>query len=150
MKKRIIILFAAVTVFAGLLILIQPDWLRRIGQRREVYARVQAAGGWEALRSDCLLLLQANQVTNHYFWHRGQTNQPALPPAIAALQPMSIYAYSPGVVSISIFGMGETGHRGIPNYGLEVDCGPPINPDEPRLYPNRTYHKINGGIYENY
>jgi len=126
-----------------------PFWLQRLDQRQEVRTRVQSAGGWDVLRSDCSHLWQTNQ-DSHFFWNRWQTNQPALPPAIAALQPMFVEAYPPGVVDITLYGMGESRHRGIANYGLEVDCGQPMSPDEPRHYPARTYHKIADNIYENY
>jgi len=141
-RKGIVItsVVAAFAVFAAWLILTPPAWLQRIGHRREVYANVQAAGGWGALKSDCLhLLLQTNQ-NGIFFWNSGSTK--ILPSAIATLHPTSVFAYSPGVVNISLPGEAY--------YGLEIDCAPLIKPDEPRTYPHRTYRKIEDGVYENY
>lgn len=127
-----------------------PGWFQRIQQRREVRARVQSAGGWDALRSDCMRWLQENQDTNFVIWYRGQTNGPALPPAIAALKPRFINAFPPDQVDIDLFGSGEgPGHRGIANYGLEVICSP-NPPNQGKLCSNCTYRKIAKDIYERY
>jgi hypothetical protein len=128
-----------------------PYWLQRLNQRQDVRAKVQSAGGWNALRSDCSHLWQTNRDNPFYYWHRGMTNQTALPLAIATLQPMSVEVTPEGIVSIDLYGMGESRHRGIANYALEVYCGQPMNPEEPKLKSGfATYHKIANNIYEAY
>jgi len=126
-----------------------PFWLQRIEQRQEVRARVQAAGGWDAVRRECLQLWQTNQ-DGGMVWNKFQTNQPALPPALAALRPMFVNATSPGIIDITLYGMGETGHRGQAGYGLWVFCDVSTNLAEPRRYPNCTYHKLSDNVYEYY
>jgi hypothetical protein len=168
MRKRILISVGLVAglVFAGWLIqqnprpaiaihnLLSPEeppfWLQRLEQRREVYARVQSSGGWEALKSDCLLLLQTNQNSKLFFWDKWETNQPVLPSAIGSLKPMFVQVYSPEIVTIQLYGMGESRHRGVAIYGLEVICAPSTNRDEPKLYPVATHRKIQDGVYEYY
>ena len=79
--------------------------------------RVQAAGGWDAIRRDCMAF--AEQNTNGFHSHWRDTN---LPPAILALKPM-IVQYHPdyGCVGMRIFGMHATGGHSTPYFGLEVD-----------------------------
>jgi hypothetical protein len=126
-----------------------PFWLQRLDHRQDVKERIQLAGGWDALKDDCSRLLQTNQ-SNNFFWYRGMTNQPALPAVIAALQPMFVEVYTPQIVDITLYGMGESGHRGVALYGLEIICGTLADPDEPKPHPNGTYRKMMDGVYEFY
>ena len=126
-----------------------PFWLQRLEQRREVRARIEAVGGWDALKQECVRLVQTNR-DDAAFWARGGTNNPALPPAIAALRPMYVSVLPPNVVSIDLYGMGMTKHRGVANYELEIACGPERNPEPLRRYAARTYRKIRDGIFESY
>ena len=125
-----------------------PWWIQRVQQRREVYTRVRSAGGWEALSSDCLRLLQTNQ--DGFVWFRGQTNQTVLPPAIAALQPKSVGTYSTNMLGISIFGTGSTHGRGVAEYALEVQLSSPAGTAPEHHYSKRTYSRIANDIYEAY
>jgi hypothetical protein len=126
-----------------------PFWLQRIEQRREVRARIEGVGGWEALKQECVRFVQTNRH-DAAFWARGGTNNPALPPAIAALRPMYVSVFPPNDVSIDLYGMGMTKHRGIANYELAIACGPERNPEPLRHYGARTYRKIRDGIFESY
>ena len=94
-----------------------PSSFERREQRQKVLERVQTAGGWDAIRRDCMAL--AAQNTNGFYSHWGDTN---LPPAILALKPMMV-EYHPeyGCVSMRIFGMHSTGGHSRPYFGLEVD-----------------------------
>jgi len=110
--------FVGVLMFLGLL---NPSaWPRpsveRREQRRKVTERVEAAGGWDAIRRDCMIL--AEQHTNGFYSHWNDTN---LPPAILALKPRTV-EYHPhyGRVSMRIFGNHSTGGHSSPYFGLEV------------------------------
>jgi len=94
-----------------------PAFVERHWQRTKVVERVQAAGGWDAIRLGCISLAQQN--TNGLFWFWVRTNE--LPPVVIALKPM-IINYSPQLacVSIQIFGMHRTGGHSSPYFGLEV------------------------------
>ncbi len=94
-----------------------PVSVERREQRAKVLERVQSAGGWEAVRRDCISF--AEQQTNGFYSHWCDTN---LPPAILALRPMMVQ-YEPqyGCVSIRIFGIYSTGGHSTPYFGLEVD-----------------------------
>ena len=78
---------------------------------------MQLAGGWAAIRRDCIVL--AKQNTNGFYSHWHDTN---LPPAIVALRPLLVQ-YSPqyGCVRMRIFGIHSTGGHSTPYFGLEVD-----------------------------
>jgi len=82
-----------------------PFWLQRLDHRQAVKERVQLAGGWDVLRNDCSRLLKINQ-NNYFFWHRGLTNQPALPAAIAVLKPMFVEVYTPQIIDITLLILG--------------------------------------------
>jgi hypothetical protein len=94
-----------------------PISVERRTQRQKLTERVQSAGGWDAIRRDCIAL--AEQNTNGFYSRWQDTNLPA---AIAALRPM-IVQYSPadGCVRMRIFGMHATGGHNTPYFGLEVD-----------------------------
>ncbi|HXR08809.1 MAG TPA: hypothetical protein VN765_15835, partial [Candidatus Acidoferrum sp.] len=96
----------------------QFDKADRVNQHKTVLARVQTAGGWTALQRDCDALVKTNR-DDAFIWDKmDDTN--ALPPAIAALQPMEVMYYSPSVlrgmhiktqfsiVRINIFGSHRT------------------------------------------
>ena len=87
-----------------------PASVERLTQRRRLTERVQLAGGWDAIRRDCVALTE--QHTNGFiFPGKHDTN---LPPAIVALKPLLV-GYDPvsGRVSMRIL-------TGGPYLGLEV------------------------------
>jgi hypothetical protein len=94
------------------------DWMDHRDQQKKLAARVQSAGGWDAIRHGCIDL--AEQNTNGFYsrWH--DTN--GLPAAVAALKPMLV-EYQPelGCIRVRIFGMHRTGGHSTPYFGLEVD-----------------------------
>src|SRR5580765_2471508 len=108
-----------------------PTWWERRAQRSRVVQRVQSAGGWQALRRDCISFAQTNEIVEWFRWHTNDA--PALPPAIAALQPQQVSHVSPKllgrphsdepqfpIVRIKIFGMHATGGHSTPYFGLEI------------------------------
>jgi hypothetical protein len=110
---------AALTFFViipAFLIWWPPASVERHSQRAKLAERVQAAGGWEAVRRDCIAF--AAQNTNGFYSHWRDTN---LPPAILALKPMIVeYAPKVGCVSMRVFGINSTGGHSTPYFGLEV------------------------------
>jgi hypothetical protein len=110
--------FLGVLLFLGVL---NPSaWplpsIERREQRRKLLERLESAGGWDAIRRDCVVLTE--QHTNGFYSHWGDTN---LPSAILALKPRTV-EYSPhyGRVSMRIFGIHSTGGHSTPYFGLEV------------------------------
>jgi hypothetical protein len=120
-------------------------WSERREQRQQVLERVQSAGGWAALRRDCVSL--ARQHPDDPFVWRPSEDLKSLPPTIAALKPKEVTYYSPKlmqdfkserhlpIVRIMILGQHPTGGHTVPEYGLEVMSGdtgevyqPPPNP----------------------
>ena len=95
-----------------------PISVERRTQRKKIVELVQAAGGWDALRRDCVSF--AEQHTNGFSSHWRQTND--LPKAIVALRPLTVQ-YEPeyGCIRMRIFGAHSTGGRSRPYFGLEVD-----------------------------
>jgi hypothetical protein len=94
-----------------------PLSVERREQRTKTIERVQAAGGWEAIRRDCVGL--AAQNTNGFHSYRNSTN---LPPAILMLKPAMVDYYPKyGCVRIKIFGMHATGGHSRPYFGLDVE-----------------------------
>ena len=95
-----------------------PTSVERRTQREKLAERVQAAGGWDAVRRDCISF--AEQHTNGFTSHWKDTN--GLTPAIVALRPMTVQ-YEPqyGCVRMRIFGAHSTGGRSRPYFGLEID-----------------------------
>jgi len=143
-----------------------PHWLELKRQRETVQERVQAAGGWEKLRQDCVTFANTNQ-NEPVFWIRWDTNHIALPSALAALKPQQIKYYSTNfhttpnwkqstepevsVVQIKIFGMHSTGGHDTPYYGLDVLREPEPKDYKPQPVSGRLqYRKIADGIYEVY
>lgn len=96
-----------------------PVSVERREQRAKVMERVQAAGGWDAIRRDCVRFAEQNTNGFHSLGFR-DTN--GLPAALVALKPMEV-EYQPqfGCVCIRIFGMHSTGGHSRPYFGLEVD-----------------------------
>ncbi len=96
-----------------------PVSVERREQRAKVMERVQTAGGWDAIRRDCVRLAEQNANGFHFSGFR-DTN--GLPAAVVALKPMAV-EYQPqfGCVLIRIFGMHSTGGHSRPYFGLEVD-----------------------------
>jgi len=133
-----------------------PISVERHAQRAEVIERVEAAGGWEAVRRGCTELAQQN--TNGFYSHWRQTN--GLPKAVAALRPQLVeYAPQNGCVSIKIFGMHATGGHSTPYFGLEFDISTnSVNYQHGTRYDNGgvigNHHSIANpvadGIYEIY
>lgn len=138
-------------------------------QRTTVGSRIAQAGGWEALRRDCLSLMGVHG-DNFFSWDRRDSK--ALPTTIAALKPMSVEYYpskfelnngrlpdSPSVqvVRIRVFGMHSTGGHSTPYFGLEVVSGPGAATYKPRPSRggvsgncHRSYTPVTDGIYEIY
>jgi hypothetical protein len=132
-------------------------------QREKVLKRVQATGGWERLKNDCLIFAKTNQE-HGVFWIGRTTNHVALPSAIEGLKPQEI-RFDPGsisandkfyypVIHLKIFGMHSTGGHSTPYYGLDVICGKESTSHQPAPYAsgNSHYHyrKIADSIYEVY
>ena len=63
----------------------KPLWLRVRRERQLVLERAKEAGGWEALRKDCLLLAQQYNEDGFRWirWNRSD-DEVVIPPAIAA------------------------------------------------------------------
>ena len=147
------------------------DLMTRSTQRQQVLERVQAAGGWGALRRDCAALASTN--TGGFSWSRLGHDTNSLPPAIAALRPRRVDFYphqvyphgtwwssathSDAAVRIFVFGTHNTDGHDQPSLGLDVLCEsgvtsytPPYNwrSDIPLRY--WKYRKIADDIYEVY
>lgn len=162
----IVLALLALPVFWRLLIsgAFPPAWYERRTQRQKINERVQAAGGWEALRRDCITLAKTNE--NEIFrWARWVTNSPILPPAILALQPQEVYYVSSKfhtgvpdesqipIVVIKMFGSHSTGGHSTPFFGLEVVASPSrydYAPNAGRVYGqwHTGYRKVSDGVYE--
>ncbi len=140
-----------------------PLWWERQALLNEMQAKVQSAGGWEALKKDCLAFAEQHKDESGSSWHRNDTN--GLPASIAALQPQRVEFYLPDVgknfndsgfpiVRITVFGANASGARGTPWMGFDVICG-----ECPKDYlPKRNrssdrdwrYRKVTEGVYEFY
>ena len=143
-----------------------PTFVERHTQRKKVVERVQAAGGWEKLKRDCILLTQTNDWVNWY--HRSTNNSVPLPPSLAALQPQQVHFVTPRllgenseeeripIVRIKVFGMHSTGGHSTPYFGLEVVTGPSSQGYTPKPRPAAAgnghlyYQKVADGIYERF
>jgi len=159
-------------IYSSIMVSWPPAWVERRTQRQLVLKRVQAAGGWSALKRDCDALADKYKDSETDFhWHGPNTN--GLPPAIAALQPRSVdffsrkrlprfglqglaYFGSNTVVRIEIFGLHATGGRDQSWLGLDVVCEPGLLNYNPHLLWSKTplsywsYRKITNDIYEYY
>jgi hypothetical protein len=142
----------------------QLDKADRVNHRKTVGARVLAAGGWAALQRDCEALVQTNR-DGDFMWDKWNGDTNALPPSMAALQPMEVLYYSPSalrsfylktnfsVVRIKMFGEYRTGLREIPFLGLEVVCGTNADSYTPQHVDGVRYdncEKVTNSIYEVY
>ena len=150
-----------------------PVWMKRRAQREEVLKRIEAVGGWAALKLECDAFARAHQNDEDEFrWYRDNTN--LLPQSIAALKPREVQFYPPSilrqfkseqsilwfgtniVVRIQVFGLHSTGGRGAPYLGIEVLCEPGLTNYCPqRLRSTRPlrywrYREVAAGIYECY
>jgi hypothetical protein len=133
-----------------------PHWLERMQQRKIVLIRVQEAGGWQAIKTDCESIV-VTSATNGFQWFRGLKDEPPLPKSLAALKPrmVDLWPEKDGMQSIriQIFGGHATGGRGQDFYILKVVCPLPPNvkspfksdPDAKVQYGDR---KIVDGVYE--
>jgi hypothetical protein len=114
-----------------------PLSVQREQQRKEVFNRIEAAGGWEVLRSECLSLLTSN--SNHFFWRpadrvvagAGTANSYVtnidygpLPPALTNLKPREVRVTrtDPPILQIHVFGHRRTG-GGTPYYYIYIVGG---------------------------
>jgi hypothetical protein len=148
---------------------------QRKEQRKVCQERVQAAGGWEALRKDCESLL-TNASQGYFEWHPPITNAHVthysnsvpssqyvtnidygpLPPTVASLRPKEVEfivpTNGPIVVRIKLFGMGRSGMRDIPYYGLWVVCGTTPNDFVPSIdeRPHGGINKLADSVFEVY
>jgi len=137
--------FVGVLIFMGVIdpAMWPPRSVERRQQRAKVMERVQTAGGWDAIRRDCVTL--AEQNTNGFFSHFRDTN--GLPAAIVALKPMMVEYVPPnGCVRIRIFGMHSTGGHSTPYFGLEVACG--TNAES--YHPQPAHGGVSGNHYDSY
>jgi hypothetical protein len=141
-----------------------PRWYERRAQRQKVTERVQAAGGWAALRHECIAFVGTNEMVHWIRWHTNDA--PALPPAIMALQPQQVYYVSPKlpspqsgepqvpIVRIKVFGMHATGGHSTPYFGLEVVATPSSVNYTPKARPaasgngHLNYQRVSEGVYE--
>jgi hypothetical protein len=134
---------------------LRPNWLERRTQHDTVLQRVQSAGGWEALRRDCISLAQTNEMVRWIRWHTN--GAPVMPPAILALKPQEVSYYSPKVfgpksgelqipvVRVKVFGMHSTGGHSTPYFGLEV-----IASDSTEGYAQKAHPAVPGNGFEQY
>jgi len=143
-----------------------PAWYVRRSQEQKLMERVQFAGGWEAIRHDCILLAQTNEIVQRIRWRTNDA--PPLPQAIAALQPQQVDFLSPKflgaipgeprtpVVRIKLFGMHSTGGHSTPYFGLEVVTDSSTKRYTPKASTAASgngflnYQMISEGIYEIY
>lgn len=120
--------------------------------------RVKAAGGWDALRRDCIALAEQYKDTGFQSRWR-ETN--GLPQSIIILKPIVVDSFpanglNASLVSIRVFGANSTGGHSIPYFGLMVVVGP----DRERYRPDArtvasgnihsSYTKVADDIYEVY
>lgn len=97
---------------------------QRPQQRETVAKRVQAIGGWGALRTQCDRLLKEHPHEYLYYHKHGD----ALPASLAALSPQEVQAYPtepgagtpPRVLEIKFYGSHNTGGEYIPYYAVWV------------------------------
>lgn len=82
---------AAIVFFLGVASAWPPLWVERRQQRMKLVGRVQAAGGWDAVKRDCLSLAETNRW---YYWRRQFDNPHPLPPSLSALKPIEVNCIS--------------------------------------------------------
>jgi|SRR5208283_4552125 len=144
----------------------QQKWLKI--ERQQMLERVQAVGGWDVLRKDCILLAKqcGNEPGN---WYDDNTN--GLPASIIALKPRRVEFYPPNfdkttgdnwfndsdfpVVRITIFNEFYTGPGGSdkPPLGLDILCGNSSGAYNPHRRQSTTpskfwnYQKMTNDVY---
>ncbi len=151
------LMFCAIPVAVGLVLLIHPGWLKRYEERRQVLKKVEQAGGWDALRRDCLVI--ASQATNFergdMGWLKYMTNFPPLPSAVSTLDPLRFTCTYDGAGSVVRFHvLGHYSTDGAwPEYWLWFYCGegtesyvPKVNFGGGRF--GVTVRMITNGIFE--
>jgi hypothetical protein len=137
----LLVIFYCPLFFANFLTWWPPIPVERHAQREKLAERVQVAGGWDAVRQDCISL--AEQHTNGFYSHWHETND--LPRAIVALKPLMVeYAPQYGCISMRIFGIHSTGGHSTPYFGLEIDTS-----TNSTGYKHGTGYD-NGGVIGNY
>jgi hypothetical protein len=145
----LVILFAVWFVFVIPSLLTRgPSFAKqRTEQRKIVFERVRAGGGWDTLRQECEFLVTNAPRDAKFFWISSWTNAQfatgysnhvqtfgyhtnidagPLPSVIASLQPSEVEFDWPAngatVVKIKLFGIHRTGLWDTPRYGLWVVC----------------------------
>ena len=147
------------------------DLFERHTQRQQVLERVQFAGGWAALKRDCVALASTN--AGGWSWSKLGDSMNSLPSSIAALKPRRVVFYphqnypngtwwssanhSDAAVRIFVFGTHSTDGHDQPSLGLDILCEsgvtdytPPDNwrSDIPLRY--WKYRKVSDDVYEFY
>jgi hypothetical protein len=149
-----------------------PVWMERLIERRQDWKRVQAVGGWAALKRDCDALASKYKDDDFGFrWWNDDTN--SLPPTIAALKPRMVEFLSPKarqggreffdqwygtnlVVRIIVVEDHSTGGHERPFLGLDVLCEPGVTNYNPvrslawKPFEHWKYRKIADDVYEFY
>ena len=133
-----------------------PRWMERREQRKEVFKRVESAGGWAKIVEGTRILLATNISPVFRISPRYETNF-ALPSAVAALKAQDIELQRLQGLStafVQIYGMHSSGGRGQAFYWLYiVDEGSPAVALErlrSRFNRPRTIHQITNGVFEIY
>ena len=133
-----------------------PKWMERRDQRKEVFKRVEGAGGWSQLFGDTSALLSTNDSPGLSITPRFDTNI-VLPPSIAALKARDIDLHKwegSSTAFFHIYGYHSTGGRGQAGYWLYVVAGgsedKAIESLRSRLTRSRTIHQITNGVFEVY
>jgi len=120
-----------------------PAFIERRTQRKQVFERVQAAGGWQSLQQDCAALIAQNRGA-YFHWGRGNTNP--LPSSIAALKPREVRFVDgqPEVVHIKVFGYRSTDGHQPPYFGLQVVSGTGAESYRPK---DMRFENITNNVY---
>jgi hypothetical protein len=114
---------------------IHPTPLKFRQERRIAFERVEAAGGWDVIKKDCLLL--TNQPGGYFVWFRRSTNYSDLPPALAALKPIEVRFFIDEklhvpIVRIHVLGISDT-DRTEPYFGFWIVCAPTSDDYKPNF-----------------
>lgn len=117
--------FAWIPLTVFLFFIIHPSPLKFRQERRIAFERVEAAGGWNAIKKDCCLL--TNQPDGYFLWFM-RSNYSGLPPAIAALKPIEVRCFvdeklHAPIVRIHVLGISDT-DRTEPYFGFWIVCAP--------------------------
>jgi hypothetical protein len=121
------------------------DWILAYQpQQTEIIKKVQAAGGWNALKSDCILYAKTHKsgmFNVDYYWNGGRVKDftGELPASMNALNPNSVYCLNESHTSpvILIYFPQEL--------GLEIRCGESTIPNS-KFFKYRE-HQITNDIY---